>query len=192
VDSYPREAQQASAVTGLSPPPPRAGSPTNGSNTGRPARRRLLRYAKRWDHCPPMSRNAEIVRQALEANRSGDIEGSIERLVALSDPDVEFKSVTSTLEPHTYRGAEGLRRYMGDMANSWAEWHLDTEEVFEAGSDTVVAVFRSYLIGRESGVAIEAQRGSVFVLSEGKILRGQVYTSRDEALEAAGLRQAKP
>jgi ketosteroid isomerase-like protein len=132
-----------------------------------------------------MSRNVEVVREAIEANRSGDIEASIESLLALWDPGGEFTSVTSTLEPHTYRGPEGIRRYFADMAESWAEWHLTIDEIFDAGHDTVVAVFRSRLVGRESGVAIETQRGAVFTLSDGKIRWGQVYASHDEALEAA-------
>jgi hypothetical protein len=86
--------------------------------------------------------NVEIVRQAIESNRSDDLEARIEAVLALWDPSCEYTRVTAAIDPQTYRGHNGVRRYMSDMADSWAA-----------------------------------------------CLRGQVYPSRQEALEAAGLRE---
>jgi ketosteroid isomerase-like protein len=93
----------------------------------------------------------------------------------------------SAVELQTYRGHDGVRRYLSELADSWQEWRQEVEEVFDAGPDTVVAVFRSCVIGKDSGVAVESQRALVCVLSEGRLLRGRVYTSREEALAAVGL-----
>ncbi|MBA2763668.1 MAG: nuclear transport factor 2 family protein [Thermoleophilaceae bacterium] len=133
--------------------------------------------------------NVEIVRQVVEANRSDDlVEARIEAdIVALWDPSCEWTRVTAAVDPQIYRGHDGLRRYFSDMADSWAEWRNELEEVFEVGTDTVVAVVRSRLTGKASGVPIEAGLAVVFVLSQGKVLRGQAYPSRQEALEAVGL-----
>ena len=135
-----------------------------------------------------MSReNVEIVRKLIEANRSDDLESRIEPMLALWDPSCEYTSVTAALDPHTYRGHDGIRRYLSDMADSWAEWRSEVEDVFEVGPHTVVATIRSRLIGKDSGVPVETRLGVVFVLSQGKILRGQAYPSRQDALEAVGL-----
>jgi ketosteroid isomerase-like protein len=135
-----------------------------------------------------MSReNVELVRQIIDANRSDRLQAAIEAAVALSHPTIEFTSIMAAVSPQTYRGHDGIRRYFNEMADSWEEWRNETEEVFDAGPDMVVVVFRSSVIGKASGVAVETQRAMVCVLSEGKLLRGQVYPSRAEALKAVGL-----
>jgi ketosteroid isomerase-like protein len=59
--------------------------------------------------------------------------------------------------------------------------------MFEPEPNTVVAIFRSRLVGKDSGVALEQQFAAVCVLSEGKLLRFDTYLSPAEALEAVGL-----
>jgi ketosteroid isomerase-like protein len=134
-----------------------------------------------------MSQNVELVRQAIETNRSDDLEARIDPDLPLWDPSCEYTSVIAALEPHTYRGHDGIRRYFSDLADRWAEWRSEAEEVFDMSPDTVFATIRFRAIGKDSGVPIEARLGSVFVLSRGKLLRGRTYPSREEALEAAGL-----
>jgi ketosteroid isomerase-like protein len=142
-----------------------------------------------------MSReNVDIVREAIESHRSDyldadDREARIEAVLALWDPTCEFTSVMAAVEPDTYRGHDGLRRYLNDLADSWEEWQNEVEEIFDVGSDTVFATIRSRVIGKGSGATAESQRAAVFVLSKGKIVRGRTFPSRTEALEAVGLRE---
>jgi ketosteroid isomerase-like protein len=133
--------------------------------------------------------NVEIVRQVIDANRSDDLDAAIETALALWDPTAEFTSVMAAVEPETYRGHDGLRRYFGDLSDAWKEWSMVAEEVLAVGPDTVLATLRTRLIGKRSGVAVEATRALVCVLSEGKIVRGHTYASRGEALEAVGLQE---
>ena len=135
--------------------------------------------------------NVEIVRQVIESNRSGadDLEARIEAALALWDPSCEYTRVTAAVDPETYRGHEGMRRYLRDMNDAWAEWRLEMEDAFEVGQDTVVATFHFRASGKTSGVPIEARLGVVFLLSQGKILRGHTYPTPEEALEAVGLRE---
>jgi ketosteroid isomerase-like protein len=136
-----------------------------------------------------MSRNVEVVRRLIEANRSDDLEAAIEVGVALSDPAVEFTSVMAAVKPETYHGHDGIRRYVNELADAWEEWRHEPEEIFEVGPDRVVAVFGSRLIGRGSGVAVETRRAMACVMSGGKLLRGQVYARREEALQALDVRE---
>ena len=43
--------------------------------------------------------------------------------------------------------------------------------------------------GRDSGVAIDQQGGTVYELRSGKIVRGRSYLSHGEALKAVGLEE---
>ena len=131
----------------------------------------------------------EIVRRGLEAHHSDNLEARVEELVAFWDPRCEYTSVMAALEPATYHGHDGIRRYLGDLADRWAEWRIEPEEVFDVGPDTVLATLRFHGVGKDSGVPVEGRLASVVVLSEGKLLRGRTYPSREEALEAVGLRE---
>jgi ketosteroid isomerase-like protein len=133
--------------------------------------------------------NVEVVRRLIEANRSDNLDRATETWIALTDPRIEFTSVITEVTQETYRGHDGLRRYIRDLTDSWKEWRFEVEEAFEIAPDTVLVILGTRLVGRGSGVAVEAQRGAVAVLSKGKVLRGHTYPSREAALEAVGLEQ---
>ena len=131
--------------------------------------------------------NVEVVRQVIEANRSDDHEASVEAVLALCDRDVEYTPGIAALETATtYHGHDGMRRYLSDLAESWAQWRVEVDEVLDLGPDTVLATFVFHATGKASGAPVEARLAAVFVLSDGKLLRGRVYPSREHALEAAG------
>ena len=65
--------------------------------------------------------NVEIVRQFIEAARSGDVH-AIEAFVAVSDPSMEHTRLPAASGPETYCGHDGARRWFTDMADLWREW----------------------------------------------------------------------
>ena len=130
--------------------------------------------------------NLEIVRQFIEAARSGDVHAT-EAFVAVSDPGIEHTRLPAASGPETYSGHDGVRRWFTDMADLWREWRNEIEELVEAGPDTVAARIRFIAVGRDSGVPVEARLGLVCVVSKGKILRSRTYASGEDALEAVGL-----
>ena len=129
--------------------------------------------------------NTEVVRQFIEAARSGD--HAIEVFIAVSDPSIEHTRLPAASGPETYSGHDGVRRWFTDMADLWREWRNEIQELAEVAPDTVVARVRFIAVGRDSGVPVEARLGLVCVVSEGKILRSRTYSSGEAALEAAGL-----
>jgi hypothetical protein len=62
--------------------------------------------------------NVEIVRRAIDANRSGPPEETVDVAVALSDPACVFASRLSSVDGATYRGHDGIRRYFADLADA--------------------------------------------------------------------------
>ena len=136
-----------------------------------------------------MRENVEVVRQVIARNRSVDLEAAKEAVPALWDPSCEYIRAAAPLETETYRGHDGIRRYLSDMADEWEEWRAEADEILDVDQDTVLATFRFYATGKGSGVPIEARLAVVFVLSNRKVLRGRAFLSREEALEAVGLRE---
>ena len=126
--------------------------------------------------------NADIVRRAFEAFSRRDVEA----LVALADEEIEFHPATARVagrgEP--YRGHDGMRAYMADVARIWQELLTEPVELYEAG-DVVVAVGRVYAWG--AGRVIDAPAGWLFRLRGGRLVYGAVFDTRRAALEAAGL-----
>jgi ketosteroid isomerase-like protein len=66
---------------------------------------------------------------------------------------------------------------------------MKATEVIDAGGDQVVAINRVTGSGTTSGVPIEREIATLYTLLNGKVVRGQGFETRAEALEAAGLRE---
>jgi ketosteroid isomerase-like protein len=129
-----------------------------------------------------MAENADIVRRAFDAFSRRDL--SV--LLAISDPDIEFMPATARVagrgEP--YRGHEGLRTYLADVARVWQELRSEPAEFIEV-DDVVVCTGRVYAWG--VGRVIDAPAGWVWRLRDGKLVEGRVYENQRAALAAAGL-----
>jgi ketosteroid isomerase-like protein len=62
-------------------------------------------------------------------------------------------------------------------------------ELIDAGENQVVAVIRISGRATLSGVETDLTYAAVYGICDGRIARGREYATRDEALEAAGLRE---
>jgi len=75
----------------------------------------------------------------------------------------------------------------------WTEefdgWSVQFERLIDAGNDRVVGFFRQSATGRRSRVRVEQPYLVVYDVRDGQLVRLQAFNDRDEALEAAGLRE---
>ena len=126
--------------------------------------------------------NVEVVRQAHDAFNRRDVE----RLVSLSDPDCEWLPFRAQLEGITYRGHEGVRRFVADMDEDWTEFRIEPLE-FREVSDQVVVTGRVTGRGSGSGVKIDFEGGFVFGMRGGRITHITSYSEPRAALESVGL-----
>jgi ketosteroid isomerase-like protein len=69
---------------------------------------------------------------------------------------------------------------------AWERVEPDLRELLDAG-DHVVSIEITRGRGRASGVEVELQQYGVWTIRDGKIVRARWFTTRQEALEAAGL-----
>jgi ketosteroid isomerase-like protein len=126
--------------------------------------------------------NADIVRRAFDAFSRRDLS----LLLTLADPEIEFMPATARVagRAEPYRGHDGLRTYLADVARVWQELRSEPEEFVEVG-DVVVCTGRVYAWG--VGRVIDAPAGWVWRLRRGMLVEGHVYDTRREALAAGGL-----
>jgi ketosteroid isomerase-like protein len=82
--------------------------------------------------------------------------------------------------------ANGIRRYLGAMADELDDLHIESEEVVDAG-DQVVATSRISGRGRSSGAPVELVMTTVGAHQDGMIIRMRNFADKAEALDAAGL-----
>lgn len=129
-----------------------------------------------------MPDNVELVRRSYEAWNNGDLESFIEFL----DPDVEIDLRERVLNPGTYQGVDGFRRWARELDEVWSDWKMEPEEILE-GPKAVFIEVRAHGRGRGSGVEIDQLGYNVTAVRNGKAVRVAFFYDRGKALRAAGL-----
>jgi ketosteroid isomerase-like protein len=129
--------------------------------------------------------NVEIIRDSTAAMNEGDFERALGHLA----DDVVFEAPAG-IRGGMFRGREAVSEWFADWFRIF-DWnvHSDLREIAEVGDDGVLTVAVARGRGRGSGVDVEETFAYLFRLREGKITRMDGYLSREEALEAAGLRE---
>jgi ketosteroid isomerase-like protein len=126
--------------------------------------------------------NVEVLRRAIShLNETGEPDWD------LYDPDLVWTTRADGPAHNTYRGIAGLRRGTESLREVWAEFNAEILEMVD-GVDSVVAVLR-WRLRAQGGVELEAVEGWVTWVRDGRITRIEQHAGKQEALEAAGLRE---
>jgi ketosteroid isomerase-like protein/rhodanese-related sulfurtransferase len=126
--------------------------------------------------------NVEVVRRAIEAYGREGLDG----VLRYYDPEIEWTSTGGYIERATYRGHDGLRRYLGTMEEEFNDLRIEPVELIDAGEQVISSV-RFTGQGKASGAPVEMTLISVGALRDGLIYRVRNYPDMAAALEAAGL-----
>jgi ketosteroid isomerase-like protein len=86
----------------------------------------------------------------------------------------------------TYRGIEGLQKLLR-FWGAFADFRSEIEECIPAG-DHVVVTAHHFARGKSSGVEVDMRNWQIFTLRGGRVVRYRLFSTREQALEAAGLR----
>jgi ketosteroid isomerase-like protein len=127
--------------------------------------------------------NVELVRGALEAFARGDKAAWHE----LCDPNLEVVPVGDWPEGEI-RGREAAWDFFVATEEPWEPGAYEMVEVIDDG-DYVVTRLQRDMRGKSSGVEVRYDYWLVVTSRNGKALRLEWFEVRDEALEAAGLRE---
>src|SRR6476661_5628966 len=98
--------------------------------------------------------NVEIFRRSDEAFNAGDIDAWLEEFI---DPEIEWHSALPGLLTQggtVYRGHEGVREMLREIAEVLDEMTAEYSEIHEVG-DRVVGIGQIHTRGRASGVATD-------------------------------------
>ena len=131
--------------------------------------------------------NVEIVRRLYTAFNQLDTE-SFRNVWA---DDAEWRPALiggGLLEGEVYRGLDDVAEFLKVQEETWESVTADPLAIRDLG-ENVLAEVRLRAVGRGSGVPVERITWTVFEIREDKIVAGRVYTVREEALEAVGLRE---
>ena len=128
--------------------------------------------------------NVELAREVLAALGTRDPL----RLIAISDPEVEWHSFFALGEEGVYRGYDGARRYMSDLADSWEMAYAEVDDALGI-ADFALLVGRIHFRGKGSGVESASPAGWMLKFRDGKLLRFRAFREPANALEAVGLEE---
>ena len=100
----------------------------------------------------------------------------------VADPE---SVVHSALTGETFRGYDGLERWMAEIRDQFDRWELRTDEFRDLAPDGLVAIGSISMRGRASGVELEQPIVWLFRFRDERILEMTVYADVDEGLAAA-------
>jgi ketosteroid isomerase-like protein len=109
--------------------------------------------------------------------------------MSLVDPEATYED--TILPDHVgevYRGQEGLARAVERWLEVWDELTLELEQIIGTG-DRLVSVHRTRGRMRYTGMEFEGPLAYAWTFRNGKVIHLQSFFSKQEALEAVGLRE---
>ncbi len=101
-------------------------------------------------------------------------------------PDFELRTPDQNPIAGTYRGREEIRGFFADLWAAFEEVAAQPEQFLELDGRILVFVALQ-LRPSDSGAKVEMQIIHLWTMRDGKPARCEVFTHREEALEAAGL-----
>jgi ketosteroid isomerase-like protein len=123
--------------------------------------------------------------RSYDAFNRGDIETALE----VFDPEVVWNTYfVPGPGGGTYHGHDGVRELWSDARNIFGAFRNEPERLVGSG-EHVLAFIRICGRGKESGAEVEAKIAHVHTFRGTKVVRVDSYEDRDEALEAAGIRE---
>lgn len=129
--------------------------------------------------------NVALVRGRFAAALAGDWETALAAL----DPDVEIHDFDIPDAGGVYRGHNGYRDWVKRWTEGWESTWMEEPEVRAVTDDCVIALFRMFAKGAQSGLELERDDAVVYRIRGGRIVRIEYFNDQARALEAAGLQR---
>lgn len=126
--------------------------------------------------------NVALVRRFIDAFNRSDVDS----LAGYYDPDVELHEWPTAPGAQAYHGIDGVRQALDTWFEVWEWMRVEIVDLAEAG-DRVLVTLDQRAKGRGSEVEVEIRSYNVYTFRDGKVMRMELFTEREPALEAAGL-----
>ena len=128
--------------------------------------------------------SVETVRRVWEIVAS---EGIVDAVLESFTEDCVMEDFPELPDRGVYVGREGVREIARHFQEMWGDFVQEPIEFIDAGEDLVFGVVAMRGQGRDSGAPLDASAFWVHELKDGKLARMRAFTTRAQALEAAGL-----
>ena len=132
--------------------------------------------------------NVEIVRAMNEAWPALSSEDVHANMTEVFHPDVEWHDQRELPGATVHHGIEGVERHLAASREALDYYRMELLEIIDA-EPCVVAVYQVHARGRLSGATVERDAVWVYTFRGAKVERVEIFGTRSEALEAAGLRE---
>ena len=130
--------------------------------------------------------NVEVVRRCVETFSRGDLGALFQLVDEAVAPDAELRAFGRLPDGGPVTGREAIKAWFQNMLETVA-FHVEAREYIDAGV-AVVVVARHTARVLESGAEGASDLVDVFGIRDGMVRYLDAYHTKQEALEAAGLR----
>ena len=120
----------------------------------------------------------------MEAAYSAISSGDLDAFLALTHPEIEFRSLIAEAEGRTFKGQDGVRAWWDSVIQS-LEISPRPEKI-ESFRDRGITCLR--LAGTVEGVEVAQDMWMAWRVRDGQLIWWETFRTEDEALEAVGLR----
>ena len=135
--------------------------------------------------------NVKLARAMIEAFDRGDLDA----VLANVHPRIvwrvgSFAELTDLGLDPVYVGHEGVLRFWAEWLKAWETVSFEQEDLIDAGPDRVIQVLSQRMRGQASGAEVEqTSYASIWTIRDGALFELEFFRSREEALDAVGLRE---
>jgi ketosteroid isomerase-like protein len=112
--------------------------------------------------------------------------GDYSLALEFADPEIEVEAALGGTFDGTYHGPAQAQLFLEDFWRNFEQSHTDIEEYIPMG-DSVVFAAHLRGQGKGSGAEVEMRNWQVCTVRDRKIVGYRMFTTKQEALEAAGL-----
>ena len=129
--------------------------------------------------------NVEAVRQGY----AGFAENGVEAVIPFFTEDAVIYSIPEWPDDPEYYGHDGLRKLTRQWTENFDSFGFDISELRDGG-DPVISLYELVGQTKDSAMPMRMQIGAVFSeFRDGRVAQQRLFSSWDDALEAAGLRE---
>jgi ketosteroid isomerase-like protein len=129
--------------------------------------------------------SVDVVRAAWRSYGRGGIDAALDYF----SEDCVSEDFPELPDRATYRGRDGWRRRDRQFRRPWAALVFEPAEFIDVGDEAVVVVATMHGHGEGGEVPMRMSFAFLYEVRDGMIVRDRAFTSRDQALQAAGLSQ---
>ena len=127
-------------------------------------------------------KNVELIRRVYAAASGSDPDAAY----AFLHPEIEFHTYAESPAAGVYRGSDAVRKYNQDLFAQFESVRVEIEEVVDAG-EQVVVVSMQHAVPKGGHQEINVRMTEVWTIRDDLLAVRHSYSTREDALEAAGL-----